>query len=214
MHDDERFSSFVRMVNQCKREKIMKLSTGFVFFLVFYTSVYAQDTSTIVVRNPTDYSDEFIRELKNFSGLGTLELKDSLLIISGTDTVLFPSVPPLNERILFTGRKDDLAIALTINRRNYTTLEYSLEMVEFGKSSHFQNGELSLGAGFFLGEESDEDEQTGISYFVTEYTHEAADGCYISVRIGNENPLATLIKTCNQDIRDITLDDFPALHRK
>lgn len=167
----------------------------------------------IVVKNKSDYSEKFIQGLKGI-GYKKFELIDSLLIIDNKDTVTFSQTPKIGEQRIYTGKKDNLAIAVTVKRINYTTVDYKIEMVEFGKTNHFQTGQADIISSFFFGAESNEDERTGEGYFVTEYTDNRENNCYTYIRLGDENELAKIIKNCNEKIKDITLDNFTTLHRK
>lgn len=167
----------------------------------------------IVVKNKADYSEKFIEGLRKL-GYEKFELKDSLLIIDNKDTVTFSQTPKIGEYRVYTGRQDNLAIAVTVKRINYTSVDYKIEMVEFGKTSHNQTGQADIISGFFFGAESNEDEQTGEGYFVTEYTDNRENNCYTHIRLGDENELAKIIKNCNGKIKDITLENFTTLHIK
>jgi hypothetical protein len=167
----------------------------------------------LVIKSKSDYSEKFIQGLKEL-GYKKLELKDSLLIIDSKDTVTFSQTPKIGEYRVYTGRQDNLAIAVTVKRINYTTVDYKIEMVEFGKTSHNQTGQADIISSFFFGAESNEDERTGEGYFVTEYTDNGENNCYTHIRLGDENELAKIIKNCNGKIKDITLENFTTLHRK
>lgn len=169
--------------------------------------------TVVIVKNKNDYSATFLSDLRK-SMFKKVKLLDSLLIIEDSDTIYFPSLPAFGESVLYTGKKDKLAIALTVTRKNYTTVNYKLEMVEFGKASFNKTGEANVSSSFYLGSESDEDAETGEFYFVDEYSSHDADNCYIHIRISDEMKRCKLIKTCNGKIRDIDLDNFPALVEK
>jgi hypothetical protein len=190
--------------------------------LPFVTSIYSQNIdknevpthdTVIVIKNKTAYSEHFIQGLKEL-GFQKIELIDSLLIIDNKDTVLFSDTPKIGESRVYTGKQGNLAIAVTVKRSNYTTVDYQIEMVEFGKTSHRQTGQAHIISSFFFGPESNIDAQTGVGYFVTEYTDNRANNCATHIRIGDENGLAQIIKYCNGKIKDITLDNFTTLHQK
>ena len=190
--------------------------------LTFVPSIHGQNVDNkevpinnteIVVKNNAAYSEHFIQGLQEL-GFQKIELIDSLLIIDNKDTVLFSRTPKIGESRVYTGKKGNLAIAVTIKRINYTTVDYRIEMVEFGKANHTQTGQADISSGFFFGPESNIDEQTGVGYFVTEYTDNRANNCATHIRIGDENELAKIMKYCNGKIKDITLDNFVTLHRK
>lgn len=169
--------------------------------------------TVVIVKDKNDYSATFLSDLRK-SMFKKIELLDSLLIIESRDTIQFASEPVFGESVLYTGKKDNLVIALTLTRKNYTTVSYKLEMVEFGKASFNKTGEADVSSSFYLGSESDEDAQTGELYFVAEYSSHDADNCDIHIRVSVEKKRCKLIKTCNGKIRDINLNTFPALVEK
>lgn len=174
--------------------------------------------ATVVVKNAADYSKAFIDGLRESTSFRKFNLYDSMLVIDNRDTVLFPGSVKIGDEIQFTGRKDDLAIALRIKRINYTTVSYNLEMVEFGKTNHFQKGTADLSSGFFLGSESIQDDQ-GELYFVDEYSDEKSESCNFQIRIGADEKrgnalFVKIAKRCNGKIRNITMDNFPMLLEK
>ena len=178
----------------------------------------SKELATIIVADETQYSSTFIEELRRASGMKRIEFNKNMMVLNQKDSITFPKVPSLNKRMTFTARKDDLAIALIIKRINYTSIEYRIELVEFGQSSKTENGIAHLGGFFFLGSESDTNDQTGEEYFSTEYAT-ATDSCYTYIRLGileesNNQILAKVIKNCNGKIKDITIDNFPNLREK
>ena len=175
-------------------------------------------TSKITVKDSSDYSEVFITGLEAI-GYKHFELKDSFLIINDLDTALFPKTPEIGKRIVLTGKKDELAVSLMVKRLNYTTIDYTIEMVEFGKTNHLQKGRADIVSGFFLGGETDESDISGLSYFVTEFNDYGENGCYTHIRLGYEEEsgphlLGKLVKNCNGDINDADLDGFPTLTEK
>lgn len=205
------------MLKKTTVRNILRILIG----LNFMPSIYSQHVdknetplheTEIIIKNKSDYSASFILGLKEL-GYQKMELKDSLLIIDQTDTVQFSQTPKIGESSVYTGKLDNLAISVTVKRSNYTTVDYQIEMIEFGKTSHIQTGQADINSAFFFGPESNIDEQTGEGYFVTEYTDNRAD-CATHIRIGDENELAKIIKYCNGNLKDITLDNFTTLHKK
>ncbi|MDH4473925.1 MAG: hypothetical protein QE487_15065 [Fluviicola sp.] len=174
--------------------------------------------ATVVVKNPSDYSKAFIAGLRESTGFRKFNLEDSLLIVDNQDTILFPQSIKIGDELKFTGRKDELAIALTIKRINYTTVSYWIEMVEFGKANHDQKGTADLSSGFFLGSESIQDDDGGL-YFVDEYSDDRSEACHFQIRIGTDEKrgntlFVKIAKSCNGKIRNITMDNFPMLFEK
>jgi hypothetical protein len=207
---------------QMLKQTTVKNCLSILIVLSLASSIYSQNidnnvvptyNTEIVVKNNAAYSEHFIQGLQDL-GFQKIELIDSLLIIDNKDTVLFSRTPKIGESRVYTGKKGNLAIAVTIKRINYTTVDYRIEMVEFGKANHTQTGQADIISSFFFGPESNIDEQTGVGYFVTEYTDNRANNCATQIRIGDENELAKIIKYCNGKIKDITLDNFTTLHQK
>ena len=175
-----------------------------------------QRKATVVVKNTADYSEAFIAGLRESTGFRKFNLEDSLLIVDNQDTILFPQSVKFGDEIQFTGRKGELVIALRVKRINYSTVSYTLEMVEFGKSHHNQKGTADLSSGFFLGSESDE--QNGEMYMVDEFIDQR-DDCLLKIRIGNapgnrNSLVCKVVKNCNGKLKNITLTNFPALQEK
>jgi hypothetical protein len=172
----------------------------------------------IVVKNRADYSERFVEGLYHL-GFKKIELKDSLLIINEQDTTYFPETPQIGKDIVLTAKKGDLAIAVKVKRINYTSVNYTIEMVEYGKANHKQSGSADIISSFFFGAESDESDLTGMGYFVTEFSEFKNEDCYTSIRLGYEEEsgpylLGKLIKNCNEKIMEIRLDNFPTLIEK
>lgn len=174
----------------------------------------------IVVDNESDYSKKFIDGLKEISHYKKFMLKKNVLIIEETDTTYFSETPKIGERYVLTGEKDGLKISVTVKRINYTTVDYTIEMFSSGgELKHSQVGQADIASAFFLGDESDESDKSGINYFVTEYSESRENDCYTYIRLGYEEEtdpglLGKIIKNCNGDIQDIDLDNFPTLIEK
>ncbi|MEL6866854.1 MAG: hypothetical protein AAFP19_20690 [Bacteroidota bacterium] len=217
----------------------MKNSLFLVLALVLFACQYTSDTNDKATEeaqdNPAqaavkdtvqtlpnavpDYSPAFVQAVKNQDKAQNVEFQQEMMILNGRDTIPFPSEPAIGKTVVLSAKKDNLAAALRFKRINYTSIQYKLELVDLGQSSIEEEGEAHLAPYFFLGGESDVDDQTGLSYFSTEFSI-AQDSCYTYLRIGNRNDdpkeayLAKLIKNCNGEIGDIELDNFPTLIEK
>lgn len=181
-------------------------------------SIAFKDETEIVIKNKDDYSKQFVDELRAL-GYEKIELIDSLIIFNGKDTAYFPELPIIGKHFVLTGRKGDLAIALSIQRINYSTIGYNLEMVEFGRASHNQTGQADISANFFLGAESDESDISGLTYFATEFLEFKDGDCYTYIRLGYDEEsgpflLGKIKKNCNGEIMDIDLNNFTTLIEK
>ena len=173
--------------------------------------------NSIFIKDSSDYSISFLNAMIN-SGMDNVSLVDSFLILSPTDTVTFPQIPEVEKKTTLTAKKDELAIALTIERINQTTIDYKIEMVEFGNASYNYEGQADLIPRFYFGAETDESSLSGISYLSTEFSSNQ-DSCYTYIRLGKEEDsgpylLGKIIKNCNGKIKVIGLDDFPTLVEK
>lgn len=137
-------------------------------------------------------------------------------ILLGQDTVYFPEDLPLNTETLFKGTKDAKSFALSVVRKNMTSLQYSFQVFDQqGTISYKKIGRATLGSLFFLGSETDDYDSTGEAYGSVEYWEESSD-CSFAIRIGekdNEGKLRAKIKlSCNGEAaRNIDLNDCPTL---
>ncbi|WP_237274930.1 hypothetical protein [Tenacibaculum ovolyticum] len=204
----EKTNNFKKIETSTKSEKI-KAETEH--------KTATQKEVTVVVKNKHDYSENFIKGLKKIVGFGDFELTDNFLILKDKDTVEFPDKPKINKQIVLTAEKDNLAITLKIKRINQVSIEYIIDMAQFGKSTFKSNGIAEISPGFFLGSESDTDNATDISYFSTSYEN-VNNKCFTYIRLGTqeESPLllGKLIKNCNDQIKEINLENFPTLREK
>ena len=181
------------------------------------TFLFAQEdtVSTLIIKDKTKYSEEFLSKLKSFTYSYNYQLLDSLLIVGQLDTAYFPTVLPLKKPRKLSGRSKDTRYDLTLSRINYTTVYYRLTIYKAGKLSSNQKGHADIGTGFFLGFETDEDEKTGISYGSTAYSNQTTD-CILSIRIGKnemQKLCAKVTRQCKDKTKDIQLDDCPTLYQ-
>lgn len=197
--------------------------------LLFSTAASCQTTSSdkvdaqsannnsMFVKDSSDYSLKFLNELSE-SGMKDVSLVDSFMILGERDTISFPKIPKIGKRCVLTAKKGELAIALTIKRVNQTSIDYKIEMVEFGKANFTSEGQADLKPHFYFGSESDENSLTGNSYFSTEFSNNR-DSCYTYIRLGREEDsspylLGKINKNCNGEIKDVELGNFPTLIEK
>ncbi|PHR47043.1 MAG: hypothetical protein COA32_08965 [Fluviicola sp.] len=172
------------------------------------------ESNTIYIKDSSDYSTRFLKEMAK-SGMSNVSLIDSFMIFGQTDTVTFPEVPRVGRRTILTAKKDHLAIALTVERINQTTIDYKIEMVEFGNAGYTYEGQADLYHRFHLGAEVDENDMTGGAYLSYEFS-DLSDTCKTVIRLGEDEHylLGKIIKNCNGKIRDIELDNFRMLIEK
>lgn len=202
----------------------MKKSILFILLVILFTNCKNEsesqqeiDTGSYIfeVKNDSDYNGKFLEDLKK-QKLAQVILDGNSLTIDG-ELMTFPEYPKEGKSTTFTGKKDGLTINLTINRKNQTTINYAITMMETGKGLTKFKGEATIASTFYLGLESDESSISKLMYPVDEYLASDDEDCYIAIRLGKEEEelgnqlLGKLIKNCNGDVRDIDLDDFPTL---
>jgi len=177
----------------------------------------AKNDNSIFIKDSLDYSVRFLKEMEK-SGLKNVSLVDSFLILEDNDTITFPHTPIIGKKTVLTGKKEELAISLTVTRINQITIDYKIEMVEFGNVSYSYEGQADLHPRFYFASEVNESSLSGLSYLSTEYLDEQ-DSCYTYIRLGMEEKsgpflLGKIIKNCNGKIQDIGHDNFPTLIEK
>lgn len=160
------------------------------------------------------YSERFLKALhEHYKGA---ILQDSLLTLNTEETFAFPDIPRPGTPIILKGESPLLTITLTVERVNYTTITYHIEMTDSGKLTYSHSGEADLSPHFHLGAEVDEYSNTGSAYLAVEYLDPREGEYGTSIRLGYSEEcgphlLGKLIKNCNGNIRDVGLFDFPTL---
>lgn len=187
-----------------------------IMYILFGALAIAQPYE-LTVSDSSDYDPHFIKSLRaNLPG-GNVRLDGPRLILNKKDTAYFPEYPLIGHRYQLTAKKSELAVALTITRINQTTIDYKIEMVEFGNANHKATGQASLGMDFIEGTSSDISDFSKKPYISFQFMDEK-DGCYTYIRIGKETGrqelLGKLVKNCNGKLRDIAISDFPSLMEK
>jgi len=139
-------------------------------------------------------------------------INDALIILNGIDSVSFPADLPFNKEINFSGRMNGKDFFLKVKLIKYTTIDFKFEIKKGDDIIEYESGLADIGTLFFLGSESDEDEQTGIYYFATEYVKED-DKCDFAVRIGNDGGIlkAKATRICRDEKSNIELNEVPAM---
>lgn len=174
-----------------------------------------ENPTKIILHDDSKYSPVFLTDLANLGDIKQIELIDSLLIFEKLDTFQFPLDLPEGKWFHFFAIRQGFAYSLDLKQINYTTLKFNLEQRMAGQILDQLTGEAHLNAGFFIGSESDEDDQTGISYFSNDYYFED-EKCSLNIRLGYDEDIkkVKLSKTCSTGKYDIDLDDCPVLLEK
>lgn len=135
----------------------------------------------VIISDKSLYSQEFISEIEDLNYPSPLKLERNYLVTEG-DTVYFPEELKLSKDYRFTAFTDSHFYQLAVKRINLTSIEYDLAVFEKEKQILTSNGVGHLGAGFFLGSETDEDDETGEGYLSIEYSSTGKDA--YSIRVG------------------------------
>lgn len=175
-------------------------------------------SATLTIKDSTLYDSQFLKDLAASNFATTFVLKDEVLLMD-QDSTTFPTdlVGPPSQRFgkkyYFKGEKKGQTYQLTISPLNYTSLDYDFKLMNGKDVIRKRKGQVHLSAFFFLGDETDTDDETDSSYLASEYAQES-EGCYFSIRIGrDEGDLkAKIIWTCEGDeLKNIELEDGPTL---
>ena len=149
-----------------------KLIISFVLALTFLCFAQEHKMSELIIKDSSAYSKEFINCLKEIE-YQQFYLCDSLLIINSTDTTFIPRLK--NDSLEFAYEKN----SLKLTQINYSTIKHL-----FITPRHQFEGFASINCTFYLGTESDTDEN-GDSYFCDEYIDNNAKDIVI-IRVGDE----------------------------
>ncbi|MEE9406962.1 MAG: hypothetical protein V3V28_02685 [Polaribacter sp.] len=177
----------------------------------------ATEKKHIFIKDSTDYSSLFLKAIET-ARMKTTALIDNFLILEENDTIRFPEIPSIGKKTILTAKQGQLDITLTIERINQTTIDYAIEMLEFGNVSYKSKGQADLSSHFYFGAETDTNSLSGMGYLSTEFRNNQ-DSCYTHIRLGiDENSgtylLGKLKKNYNGKIKDIELNNFPTLVEK
>jgi hypothetical protein len=173
-----------------------------------------QTQTRLDVQDSSNYSAVFIAELRGANYDQPIKLMTNYMLVEH-DTVTFPDELKLNQATVFKAKKDNKEYELTLTRVNNTTLKFNFRLTD-NKSQpiHSESGDAVLSALFFMGSETDEDNDE--TYDCYEYIKNTND-CSFIIRLGagtdvNGKLRATLIYGCaDQSKPALTLDECPIL---
>ena len=172
-----------------------------------------KENGKIGTKEKSLYDQEFIDGLSKYKD--PIKLIENY-ILTGQDTVYFPEDLQLNKETIFKGTKDHKNFVLSVSRTNLTSLDYSFRLLDKdAKTINSKSGRATLGSLFFLGSETDDDDQTGEGYLSVEYWDNSPN-CSFAIRIGEKDGTGKLrakIKLhCKDDtLKNINLEDNPTL---
>jgi hypothetical protein len=158
----------------------------------------------------TQYSREYLEELRSSGIVSSITLVDSMMVVDGR-TVLFPTNLEAHRWYAFNANSEKGLVELRLMRLNYTKIRYEL-WIGSGEKSKEDDGFVIGGPGI-LGTENDTDDRSHTQYFVTEYSA-CSLHCCRSIRIGRNDAdelVAKFIRHCDQRGMDIGLDNLPTL---
>ena len=165
------------------------------------------------IKDKSQYDQSFIEGLSEYNE--PLKLIENYILV-GQDTVYFPEDLQLNKETIFKGTKDKKNFVLSVTRTNLTSLNYTFQILDKdSRAINNKSGRATLGSLFFLGSETDDDDETGDGYLSVEYWDNSGD-CSFAIRIGEKDDKGKLrakIKLyCKDDkLKNIGLDDNPTL---
>lgn len=167
----------------------------------------------ITIQDKTQYDQSFIDGLSEYNE--PIKLEENYILV-GHDTVYFPEDLQHNKETIFKGTKDKKNFVLSVTRTNLTSLNYTFQLLDKdSKAINNKSGRATLGSLFFLGSETDDDDETGAGYLSAEYWDTSAD-CSFAIRIGEKDDNGKLRAKINLFCKDtksnnIDLDDNPTL---
>ena len=177
-------------------------------------TVDTQRIAGILVYNARDYAPVFLEQLGDISKmLPIAEVKDGQLITADGDQMALPEAPKKDELVVLSGTNDSHTVKLSLERANRTSINYELSYGPEGE--HRIKGRVHLSTGFILGMESDEDDQSGESYFSYDYCEDnkQADLCIRLADVAPHEPLRAkvIVRSKAKDLPGIDLDSCPTL---
>ncbi len=161
------------------------------------------------------YYQKYLFSNNFISALGKLgkpvEMMPNQIVVDG-QPINFPGVPKRNRLYHFKGSKDNTTYSLDAVRVNYSTVKFLLEITRDGKSAERYEGEADINPAFYLGAESDTDDQSGMSYPSYEFSY-LKNACTTYLRIGEDGGTvkARISRDCYEDAQDIVLENSPTL---
>jgi hypothetical protein len=167
----------------------------------------------IYIEKLTDYSPQFIAGIQNAAkDIVVVSMLGDRLVTKGGDTLRFPTTPPIGNELVFTGGEAGEEVELRVERVNQSTIRYGM-VIHLAEGGTYEMKSLAdLSPLFFLGAESDEDEQTGLSYLASEFSDPASE-CSNSIRIGQAEESGPYLAKLVMDCFDLpmSLEESPTL---
>jgi hypothetical protein len=172
-----------------------------------YKSSQPYESRYIYIKDVTKYDKSFISGLIKYGSEQNkyLKLVDDILTVDNENYSLSSDIES-NKIYIFTRNEKGKKIKLNLVKYNYSSLKYDLKIISDDRTILEKSGLVTLNSCFFLGAESDDNEETGISFFVTTYRYDDPAG-YIYISVGeNDNGLLQARLELN------VISDLPVLY--
>ena len=173
--------------------------------------LYVKDTSL--------YSPIFLSELRQLSNTfseDTLKLIDSTIAQSNWKHLL-PNHLRLNHKYSLKAETNMQKYSLVVSRISLTEIWFDLKVVEKSMTVLGIKGVAILNPAFFLGQDQIEDDSTGISFGVDDYSYRSP-GCNLSITVAliEEGELRVVVEgnRCSVDSNYLFIGNSPILRCK
>lgn len=157
----------------------------------------------ITIHDSSQYSSEFIKNLKDITTRRSFELIEDRIIVDNKETMEFPHYPFPGDTLYYAKEYGDLSVYLTVSRVNYTTITYKQQIFKSGEAHKTEEGMAHLnpydiinGDGFSISEDED-----GKMYWSIFFRDQKSDGCFTDVYIGSNKNLAAMENHCVSKFR-------------
>lgn len=161
------------------------------------------ETPVISIHDSSQYSSEFIKNLKDITTRRSFELIEDKIIVDNKETMEFPHYPFLGDTYYYAKEYGDLSVYLTVKRVNYSTITYKQQIFKSGAAYETQEGSAHLnpydiinGDGFSISEDED-----GEMYWSIFFREHKSDGCFTDVFIGSNKNIAAMENHCVNKFR-------------
>lgn len=161
------------------------------------------DIPYITIHDSSQYSPEFIKNLKNITTHQSFELIEDEIIVDNKETMEFPHYPFLGDTLYYAKEDGDSSVFLTVMRINPTTITYEQQFFKSGVAYKTENGLANLnpddiinGDGFSISED-----ENGEMYWSVFFRNQKPDGCFTDIYIGSNKDLAALENHCVSKFR-------------
>lgn len=161
---------------------------------------------TIITKKIDGYDKEFIKCCKTVP-CKQITLNDSLMTVDNNNSII-PVFLPFMKNITYSSTKQNIKWVLNVKRINYTSVLFSFSKIFGSSDSISHSGRLVLPCSFYMGEETNKDEN-GEVYQVFQYL-DTADKKSIGIRISEEKATFYYFTTDKK----LNIEESPTLLKK